>query len=105
MGSQSFNLRRGETIECFVRRDYPYAGALLVARQIAAETVAMLCEAPSGECFAAVAVFSSGYVKYMDESVGPYHAGCYPADMLALLSPLTEPGYAAAWRQRQNGEG
>ena len=39
----------------------------------------------------------------MDETVGPYHAGVFPADMIAMLSPMTVPSYAQEWRARQAG--
>jgi hypothetical protein len=118
MPSYSYTLRPGETLAEFVKRDCPHAG-LFEAREIAPGTVGCIIEGPAewlpfmvpadGKVrFAGVAVFRNGFVKYMEQDVGPYHDGRFPADMLAQLSPLQRDydGYARTWLTRQTeGEG
>jgi hypothetical protein len=101
MGSTSFTRKPGEALIDVARREYPWSGKCIEARVIAPTVVAFVGEAPDGERFGAVGLFEGNFVKFMDESVGPYHSGKFPADMLAMLSPLSRLGYAAKWRERQ----
>jgi hypothetical protein len=113
MPSYSYTLRRGETLAEFVKRDNPNGG-FMEAREIAPNVVGCIIEGPAewapfaipteGKArFAGVAIFRGGFVKYMEQDLGPYHDGRFPPDMLAMLSPMQPDfqGYARNWLERQ----
>jgi hypothetical protein len=113
MGWSSFKLQPGEKPVDFILREV--APDLVEAREIAPGVVAVILLGPATWApyrtpahdglvrFAGVALFEGGYVKYMEEGCGPYHAGKFPADMLAKLSPIEgePPLFVGLWLDRQ----
>lgn len=116
MGWNSINLKPGETLVDFVRRDCPSTDFAEV-REVTPGFVAVVINGPATWApwrtpdaagfvrFAGVALIEGGYIKYMEEGHGPYTPKPFPADMLAMLSPLDKterPGFAHAWQARQS---
>ncbi len=115
MGWTSYNLRPGETLAAFVRRDCPNTEFSDI-REISNSCVATVIEgdfwgadwfAPCADGkirVAGIVKFEGGYVKYIEEVSGPLGHPAFPADMLATLSPLangTGKGWCAKWRASQ----
>ncbi len=116
MGSISYTLKPGETLEDFVRRDNPrttfaaiervgsYVFTLAYADRYDAIADYYEPELDGRYLWIGVAKFEGGYVKYMEELQGPYtYAARCPAALLKRASSF-KPGpkhYGAAFRQRQ----
>lgn len=117
MGWNSINRKPGETNADYVRRDCPSTDFDEV-REVTQGFVATVINGPAAWApwrtpdaqgfvrFAGVVLIEGGYIKYMEEGAGPYHPAPFPADMLAMLSPLDDANrnrsFAHDWQARQS---
>ncbi len=115
MGWYSYKVLLGETLEDVVRR-YAPATEFLAVRKIAdgvyatvfrgpAHWARYLTPDPNGMVnIAGIVLFEGDCFKWMDEGMGPYHAGKFPPDMLAMLSPIDpiqKTRWRLSWRDKQ----
>lgn len=115
MGSSSYSLRPGETLEQFIVRDCPNTEFVMVERMGNYVFAAMKLpanQAPNFEPDAegnviiiGVAKFESGFVKYMEEDMGPFTYGARCSSQMLARASAIKPyaaGYAAKFRARMS---
>lgn len=114
MGWISTDIRVGESLVDYVRRDNPTTKFSAI-RRIGPRWVAFVLEGdfwgdewflpcPDGVTrVAGLAEFDDSFMRFIKEVSGPLNHPLFPPDMLAMLSPLADPprGYCKQWRDRQ----
>lgn len=115
MGWISTQRRRNESDEAYVQRLHPelrfvtmrkIGDAVLTVRSADSAWYPEFEAGSDGRVIiATVFLLSGNFVKGMDETTGPLNHAPFPADMLAMLSPLRdgagEMTYSRQWRARQ----